>query len=83
MIVILTGMTCGNPGSPANGTVRPADDTHYYNTNVYYNCESGWTLSGGTNPRRCKENGQWTGSIPSCIKSSKKTSYFVILRTQV
>ena len=61
-----SGVTCGNPGSPQHGSVTPAGNTHYYNTQAHYSCDSGWEISGGTNPRTCQNNGLWSGSISGC-----------------
>ncbi len=36
------------------------------NTMATHTCNSGYTLSGGTNPRTCGSDGQWSGSAPVC-----------------
>ena len=62
----IQGVTCGNPGSPPHGSVSPAGNRHYYNTKAHYSCDPGWEISGGSNPRTCRNNGLWSGSIPGC-----------------
>lgn len=57
---------CGDPGTPTNGdkieTGSMEGDT------VYYTCDSGFKLSGDVT-RTCQSNGQWSGTLPKCIRT--------------
>eukprot|EP00117_Sycon_ciliatum_P036248 scpid11835/ scgid3889/ Sushi, von Willebrand factor type A, EGF and pentraxin domain-containing protein 1 len=55
---------CGDPGQVDQATRSGTVFT--YNEEVSYSCGPGYMLSGGA-VRRCQENGDWSGSPPSCV----------------
>ena len=56
---------CEDPGFAINGERTLSSTT--YNSVVTYTCHVGYTLQ-GTNTRTCQSNGQWSGSVPQCIR---------------
>ena len=59
-----TAINCGDPGKLANGQRFFSGTT--VGQVVTYICNNGFQLKG--NPSRlCKSNGQWSGTLPSCI----------------
>ena len=68
MFCLLVGvMSCPDLENPGNGTVdvsgnQPGDT-------AVYSCNDGFTLD-GVDMRTCGENGQWSGSEPTCICTS-------------
>ena len=63
----LTAISCGDPGTPANGFVTGSSYTA--NSTVYYTCGSGYALE-GPNARVCGTDGTWSGVSPSCSSKS-------------
>ncbi|XP_076024356.1 complement factor B-like [Genypterus blacodes] len=59
-----TGNGCPDPGIPA-GTSR-AGDSFDIDDKVKYRCNANLYLV-GSSERRCLENGQWTGTEPTCF----------------
>ena len=57
-------VNCGDPGSPSNGQRTGSSTT--YNSVVTYTCNTGYTLTQGSNRRTCQSNGQWSGTAPRC-----------------
>ena len=54
---------CSVPMSPANGNVSYTSLS--VNSSVYFTCNTGYTLTGGTNIT-CLPNTQWSNVIPTC-----------------
>ena len=76
MFTLISGITCAKPPNPANGFIGgneiwPA----FYDARALYFCNPGYALI-GQEQRRCQENGQWTGSNPSCRSTYSKTNFF-------
>lgn len=63
---LLTVITCGDPGVPANG-LRMGDD-FTVGQNVTFMCQPGYMMIGGDNTvtRTCTNNSTWSGTVPSC-----------------
>ncbi|XP_010018280.1 PREDICTED: CUB and sushi domain-containing protein 1-like, partial [Nestor notabilis] len=57
-------VSCGNPGTPANGMIIYTDGILFSNS-VIYACWEGYKTSGLTT-RHCTANGTWTGTAPDC-----------------
>ncbi|XP_075454326.1 CUB and sushi domain-containing protein 1 [Ascaphus truei] len=57
-------VSCGNPGTPANGMIIYSDGIHF-SSSVIYACWEGYKTSGLTT-RLCTANGTWTGNAPDC-----------------
>ena len=49
-----------------NGTVTYNDNTLGLNTVATYSCNTGYTLTSGSNARTCGSDGVWSGSAPIC-----------------
>lgn len=60
---VIVAISCDDPGELAHGYRKY--DSFEYNGRVQYFCEEGYEIS-GRSMRICKENGQWSGSLPSC-----------------
>ena len=54
---------CPNLMNPANGQVTESGFTP--GDNAAYTCNSGYQLVGDS-PRTCQDNGQWSGTAPTC-----------------
>ena len=61
--LLLTAIDCGDPGTVKNGR-RDLSSTTFSNTVTYF-CDDGFIMI-GSSVRRCRRNGQWSGSIPEC-----------------
>lgn len=63
---VLTVITCGDPGLPANG-LRFGDDVTV-GQNVTFTCQPGYVMAGGDSSVTvtCTNNGTWSGSMPAC-----------------
>ncbi|XP_053315605.1 CUB and sushi domain-containing protein 1 [Spea bombifrons] len=57
-------VSCGNPGTPANGMIIYSDGI-LFSSSVVYACWEGYKTSGLTT-RHCTANGTWTGNAPDC-----------------
>ena len=69
---------CGDPGVIRNGD-RALGSTTYLSRVVYF-CVPGYVLDGNSN-RVCEANGNWSGSLPTCIsKSSMNIMAFPLCR---
>ena len=56
---------CGDPGPLTNG--QHILFTTTYNSVAIFTCDVGYTLQ-GPNSRTCQSDGQWSGSVPQCIR---------------
>ena len=57
-------VTCGSPGTIANGRV---DGSNYnYGNSVTYSCNQHYNMS-GSYKQMCQNNEIWSGSKPTCI----------------
>ena len=63
---LMTVITCGDPGIPANA-IRFGDDI-MVGQNVTFVCQPGYVMIGGDNTvtRTCTNNGTWSGTMPAC-----------------
>ena len=59
---------CGSLASPANGQVSLTTTT--FGSTATYECDAGYVLVGGEETRTCQENGQWSGTAPTCNSKS-------------
>ena len=55
---------CHELSPPANGQVVTTNNAHYPSTATYA-CDPGFTITSSA-PRRCRTDGSWDGSAPSC-----------------
>ena len=58
---------CGDPGTPSNGQKTVASGTTFKKI-ARFSCDDGFALQ-GVQQRECQANGQWSGSLPSCIRN--------------
>ncbi|XP_062981165.1 CUB and sushi domain-containing protein 1 [Elgaria multicarinata webbii] len=61
---VCEAVSCGNPGTPANGKIIYSDGISF-SSSVIYSCWEGYKTSGLTT-RHCTANGTWTGTAPDC-----------------
>ncbi|XP_025933967.1 CUB and sushi domain-containing protein 1 [Apteryx rowi] len=61
---VCEAVSCGNPGTPANGMIIYSDGI-LFSSSVIYACWEGYKTSGLTT-RHCTANGTWTGTAPDC-----------------
>ena len=59
-------VTCPNLPGPANGQVAESGSTPHFTAK--YTCNTGYRLVGDS-PRTCQDNGQWSGTTPTCEPS--------------
>lgn len=58
-------ISCGDPGTPANGVQFGADFT--FNKTVSYQCSPGYVMEPAASPTiRCTMDGTWNHSKPAC-----------------
>ena len=57
-------MSCGDPGSLANGF--KIGDKFTYGERVVFDCNPGYKLQGSI-IRKCEANGQWSGTVATCV----------------
>ena len=62
-LFFLLVVECGPLTAPSNGNVRLFGKTH--NSVATYSCNGGYYLTGNSY-RVCWDNGDWSGSVPSC-----------------
>lgn len=70
-LVSLAEIICGPPGAIKNGYYE-INGGYNFNSTATYSCLGGYELN-GTKVRRCQENGNWSGILPTC-----KSKNFVI-----
>lgn len=58
-------VSCGSLPNPANGSVTTPSGVEF-NDVATYNCNSGFTRSGGSATRTCQASGSWSGSATVC-----------------
>lgn len=63
-VCLFAVVDCGDPGSPNDGINRVFSTT--FGSVAHYECDSSFRLV-GTGRRICQPNGQWSGSLPSCM----------------
>ncbi|KAM4836887.1 CUB and sushi domain-containing protein 1 [Thomomys bottae] len=61
---VCEAVSCGNPGTPANGRISSSDGV-LFSSSVVYACWEGYRMVGLTT-RHCTANGTWTGTAPDC-----------------
>nr|XP_033792232.1 CUB and sushi domain-containing protein 1 [Geotrypetes seraphini] len=61
---VCEAVSCGNPGTPANGMIIYSDGI-LFSSSVIYACWEGYKTS-GLMTRHCTANGTWTGTPPDC-----------------
>ena len=59
-------VTCPDLTGPANGQVAESGSNPPFTAK--YTCNTGYRLVGDS-PRTCQENGQWSGTTPTCEPS--------------
>ena len=64
MSTIVTAVTCGDPGTPANGSTTVTTQT--VGSIATHDCNEGFTLD-GVRQRECLQNGSWSDSLPICV----------------
>lgn len=62
---------CGTLRDPTNGRVIISGTTVY--STATYQCDSGYSIS-GTFTRVCRNNGEWSGTAPTCKRESRQSS---------
>ncbi|XP_077969202.1 A disintegrin and metalloproteinase with thrombospondin motifs 9-like isoform X2 [Styela clava] len=60
---------CNKPTAPKNGNVQY--ESRGYGHVVQYSCNQGYSL-GGSQRRRCRSDGKWSGLPPKCTESKSK-----------
>ena len=60
---------------PENGAVTDNTDV---DTQANYTCDAGYCLN-GTRSRTCQNDGNWTGTQPTCGKQANLCLFFVCL----
>ena len=65
-------VNCGDPGSLANGF--RIGDKFTYGESVVFDCNAGYKLHGSI-VRKCEANGQWSGTVVSCVGECERFSY--------
>ena len=68
ILFCLTVADCGFLEDPENGAVMLSGST--VDSTATYECDAGYVLVGGEDTRMCQENGEWSGTAPSCICKS-------------
>ena len=64
-VVSVSGAECGHPGEPAGGSLVSSEVLFYPGEEVSFTCQPGHILA-GPERRHCREDGTWSGSLPSC-----------------
>ena len=62
-----TTVKCPKLERPENGAAVVYTNLRKWPSLATYECESGYTLSGGFSKRECQPSGEWQGSAPQCI----------------
>ena len=67
---------CGDPGRVTNGD-RVLGLTTFRSQVVYY-CNRGYLLDSGST-RTCQADGEWSGSLPSCVGRCRLQSFILLV----
>ncbi|XP_077970683.1 CUB and sushi domain-containing protein 1-like isoform X3 [Styela clava] len=62
-------ITCGNPGSPSSGSIKPNSPTYNVDQRVTFECDDGYELE-GTKSSVCETSGRFSDSVPTCERIS-------------
>ena len=68
-VVMFVVVDCGDPGTPRYGARSTLSHTTYSAT-VTYSCKTGYLLSGDLE-RICLDNGEWSGTLPTCRRKPR------------
>ncbi|XP_046562706.1 sushi, von Willebrand factor type A, EGF and pentraxin domain-containing protein 1-like [Haliotis rubra] len=61
--------TCPRPSDVTNGVLHSEKQTFFYQDEIMYSCQLGFSLS-GDETRTCQAPGTWSGSDPTCTAVS-------------
>ncbi|NXC94793.1 PAMR1 protease, partial [Certhia brachydactyla] len=80
---------CSDPGGPLNGYRRVVEDTGHLNgryakigTVIAFFCNNSYVLSGNEH-RTCRDDGEWSGKQPICIKACREPKISDLVRQKV
>ncbi|NWS31589.1 PAMR1 protease, partial [Polioptila caerulea] len=80
---------CSDPGGPLNGYRRVVEDTGLLNgryakigTVIAFFCNNSYVLS-GNEQRTCRDDGEWSGKQPICIKACREPKISDLVRQKV
>lgn len=71
-------VSCGDPGSLVNGF--RIGDKFTYGESVVFDCNAGYKLQGSI-VRKCEANGQWSGTVASCVGECERFSYSLYVQS--
>ncbi|NXA82473.1 PAMR1 protease, partial [Thryothorus ludovicianus] len=81
--------SCSDPGGPLNGYRRVVEDTGLLNgryakigTVIAFFCNNSYVLS-GNEQRTCRDDGEWSGKQPICIKACREPKISDLVRQKV
>lgn len=64
-LTLFSARRCGHPGDIPHG--QREGSIFVYPLHVTYKCSEGYELV-GRDHRKCQDNGQWSGSLPVCLR---------------
>ncbi|XP_053837431.1 inactive serine protease PAMR1 isoform X1 [Vidua macroura] len=86
---VLEEKNCSDPGGPLNGYRRVVEDTGLLNgryakigTVIAFFCNNSYVLS-GNEQRTCRDDGEWSGKQPICIKACREPKISDLVRQKV